>query len=293
MATLNISELLKSMLGGISPLLWLLLGLSCVVSIARSLFGARIKGWLGERAVSNALRELDAKFYTSFHDLYLPRPDGKGSTQLDHVVVSVCGIFVIETKNYKGWIFGSEKGKQWTQTIYKKKSKFQNPLHQNRLHIRALEKFLGLNSNAFHSIVFFVGDCTFKTEMPPNVLRRGLGNHIRRYQTPILAPEVVTQCARALAELTELTNRKTAARSHSSALRARRLQEEQPITRPSQPPALPASADPPESLPRGTIPSCPRCAAPMVQRFAKTGARQGSSFWGCAHFPKCRGTRTA
>ncbi len=52
-------------------------------------------------------------------------------TQLDHVVVSRFGVFVIETKNYRGWIFGSEKQPQWTQQIYRQKNRFQNPLHQN------------------------------------------------------------------------------------------------------------------------------------------------------------------
>jgi restriction system protein len=52
------------------------------------------------------LRRLDSRLYRVFHDLYLPRPDGKGTTQIDHVVVSRYGIFVIETKNMTGWIFG-------------------------------------------------------------------------------------------------------------------------------------------------------------------------------------------
>jgi hypothetical protein len=53
-----------------------------------------------------------------------------GTTQIDHVLVSRFGIFVIETKHYKGWIFGDEKSREWTQVIWGRKYRFQNPLHQ-------------------------------------------------------------------------------------------------------------------------------------------------------------------
>ncbi|MGR5279715.1 nuclease-related domain-containing protein, partial [Vibrio rotiferianus] len=87
----------------------------------------------------------------------------------DHIVVSKYGIFVVETKNMKGWIFGSARQRQWTQKIYRHSSKFQNPLHQNYKHIKALETLLGCSEEHLHSVIVFIGDSTFKTEMPPNV----------------------------------------------------------------------------------------------------------------------------
>jgi len=68
-----------------------------------------------------------------------------------------------------GWIFGGKNQAQWTQTIYRNKARFQNPLRQNYLHIKALERLLGLPTGCFKSIVVFAGDCTFKTEMPDEV----------------------------------------------------------------------------------------------------------------------------
>jgi hypothetical protein len=65
-------------------------------------------------------------------------------------LVSPFGVFVIETKNYKGWILGDEKQRQWMQQIYGKKNRFQNPLHQNQLHVRALMDFLALPESPFH-----------------------------------------------------------------------------------------------------------------------------------------------
>lgn len=59
------------------------------------------------------------------------------------------GIFVIETKNYKGWIYGSERDRQWTQVIYKRKERFQNPLRQNCRHTKVLSELTGIPHNLF------------------------------------------------------------------------------------------------------------------------------------------------
>ena len=147
----------------------------------------KVKGRIGEVFVSvAALKRLDPKVYRVFNDLVLPRPDGKGTTQIDHVVVSPFGIFVIETKNYEGWIFGDENSRQWTQVIYGKKSRFQNPLHQNALHVRALATATGLPRECFHNLVFFVGDATLKTSLPPQVMTEGLVSYIRGHQTEVI-----------------------------------------------------------------------------------------------------------
>jgi hypothetical protein len=93
---------------------------------------------------------------------------------------------VIETKNYGGWIFGQEGDACWTQVLRGKKSRFQNPLRQNGLHVKALAAYLGLPRDVFHSVVFFAGDATFKTPMPPCVLDRGLGRFIEMHRTVVL-----------------------------------------------------------------------------------------------------------
>lgn len=197
------------------------LGLFILLLLAKFLGSAGFKGWFGERLVSKSLSSLDPETYQTFHDLYFPRPDGQGTTQLDHVVVSLFGIFVVETKNYRGWIFGSEKQRQWTQQIYKRKERFQNPLHQNHLHIRALIGFLDLPESSFHSVIFFVGDCKFKTPMPPNVLNRGLRTWIEARRDAILDPDQVARIRDSLAKHEHHTDRKAAARQHLKDMRKR------------------------------------------------------------------------
>lgn len=73
----------------------------------------------------------------------------------------------------KGWIFGDEKQKTWTQKIYKHTSKFQNPLHQNYKHVKTIESALGIDHSKIFSVIVFVGDSTFKTKMPENVTYAG------------------------------------------------------------------------------------------------------------------------
>lgn len=127
-----------------------------------------VKGWLGELIV-NLLAKffLDRKIYHLIKNVTLPTEDS--TTQIDHIIVSKYGLFVVETKNMKGWIFGSQDDEEWTQQIYKQQNKFQNPLRQNFRHTKALEEILGLMPNKTFSVIVFVGDSTFKTAMPENV----------------------------------------------------------------------------------------------------------------------------
>jgi restriction system protein len=160
------------------------------------------KGWIGEKLTYLLiLKRLDPAAYQIFNNVYLPRPDGQGSTQIDHVVLSRYGIFAIETKNLKGWIFGKEQDRQWTQQLYRKKVTFQNPLRQNFLHVEALRTSLDLPRKTFHSVVFFVGDCELKTGFPPNVITSGLKCYIESHRLVVLDQEQVASAGAALTDL--------------------------------------------------------------------------------------------
>lgn len=150
--------------------LWFLIPLFVLVGVLKSPW---FKGWLGEVIVHiSAFLFLDRNTYHLIRNVTLPTADG--TTQIDHIIVSPYGVFVIETKNMKGWIFGSEKQRYWTQKIYRHSQKFQNPLHQNYKHLKAVQVRLDLADDQICSLVVFVGDNTFKTPMPKNVTR-GLG----------------------------------------------------------------------------------------------------------------------
>lgn len=157
----NPSHLAMQVLGH----LWPLIPLALLGAILKS---AWFKGWLGEAIVNLSIKHcLDPRDYRLLRNVTLPFEDG--TTQIDHIIVSRFGVFVIETKNMKGWIFGGERQKTWTQKIYRHSVKFQNPLHQNYKHVKALEALLGIDGSAIHSVVVFIGGSTFKTPMPENV----------------------------------------------------------------------------------------------------------------------------
>ena len=100
---------------------------------------------------------------------------GGGTAQIDHILISPAGVFVIETKDMGGWIFASPGQQRWTQTfragrwsrmmgITSKRFSFYNPLLQNEGHARALVKLGVVNPWGIRPVVVFVGDAELKTE---------------------------------------------------------------------------------------------------------------------------------
>ncbi len=163
----------------LKPLLNSLTFLIPILILVAVLKSPQFKGYIGEVFVRiSGRRFLDKSLYTIINNVTLPTETG--TTQIDHIVVSRYGVFVIETKNMKGWIFGGEHQKDWTQQIFKRTNKFQNPLHQNYKHVKTLIDLLGIDSKKLFSVVVFIGDVTFKTEMPSNVtVDKGYIQYIR------------------------------------------------------------------------------------------------------------------
>jgi len=219
------------------------------------------KGLVGEWLVRFAAwLRLDKVEYRALHDVMLPTPDG--TTQIDHVFVSRYGVFVVETKNYSGWIFGGEHQATWTQKIYRTTHKFQNPLRQNYKHLKALEFLLNVPAATLHSVIVFVGGSTFKTPMPPNVTYAGgYIRYIKSFKEPIFSTAEVDGIIEAIGN-GRLKPGLATTSSHVRNLVARKDKD----------------------APR----LCPKCGSPMVLREVKKGANAGKSLWGCSQFPKCR-----
>lgn len=123
----------------------------------------RIKGYFGEKSVAFFLSWLDSSKYKVINNLMLQT--GSRTTQIDHVVVSNYGIFVIETKNYQGWILGNEHDEYWKQVIYKRKEKLRNPLKRNYGHIQALKEALSEYTEVnYISIIAFTTNADLKVK---------------------------------------------------------------------------------------------------------------------------------
>lgn len=240
--------------------LWYLIPIGILAALLKS---AWFKGVAGEFIVNlSAKLFLDKERYHLIKNVTLPTEDG--STQIDHVIVSRYGVFVVETKNIKGWIFGKPNQKTWTQQIYKHKNKFQNPLHQNYKHTKVLEKLLGLNDSQVFSVVVFVGDSTFKTEMPENVTYgKGYIRFIKSKAQSVLNETEVEDIKNKI-ETGRLTPSFKTNREHVKHVKTILVEKE-------------------------SRQNCPKCGSEMIMREVKKGQNAGNKFWGCSKFPKCRG----
>jgi len=150
------------------------------------------KGWLGEKKTAFRMwLFLNNRTYKRFHNIIIP--SSSGTTQIDHLVVSPFGVFIIETKNKRGWIFGSANRAKWTQSIYGNNYSFQNPLRQTYRQKKIVAGFLEIKESVIRTVIYFAGDCKFKTELPENVLRSRLSRHIKKFKKPTLTSEEVNQ----------------------------------------------------------------------------------------------------
>lgn len=207
---------------------------------------------------------LDKNEYHIIKNVTLPVENG--TTQIDHIIVSIYGVFVVETKNIKGWIFGGAQDAMWTQKIFKSSERFQNPLRQNYKHVKTLQQLLNLKDDQIHSLVVFVGDSTFKTPIPENVTY-GFG-YIRFIKTRtrrVLSSSDVSEIIRKI-ETGRLTPSYKTQQEHVANVQKIKSDKQNNIT-------------------------CPKCGGKMVLRTTKNGPNAGDKFWGCSAYPTCRVTR--
>jgi len=230
------------------------------ISLLRYLSSAGFKGQVGEKkaAVRMSL-SLNSKSYRRYHDIIIP--SSNGTTQIDHLLISPFGLFIVETKNIKGWIFGSEDQVKWTKSLYGRNYSFQNPVRQTFRQKKILAKFLSIDEPFIHTVIFFAGDCKFKTPMPSNVIKSGLGRYIKRFKTKILSASDISQILRKLEQHISIST--LSKKDHLQSLRER----------------------------HSSTTICPKCGSNLVERTAKRGPRAGSKFLGCENYPKCRFTK--
>lgn len=220
-------------------------------------------GSTGERRVNSALKKLSSE-YIVLNDLLLQYSDGNTS-QIDHLVLSEYGIFVIETKNYTGWIFGTEKAEKWKQVIYNETYYFRNPIKQNWSHIYALKNILKEYPKInYYPIVVFSGDATLKNiqSSVPVIYTNSLIEVIGYYSTnTILTSDEVQQIKKILEPSEEII--KITKNEHIQKVRDK-IQEKE--------------------LKKANL-ICPKCNGDLILRKSKYG-----KFYGCSNYPYCKFT---
>lgn len=217
---------------------------------------ANIRGRRGERRVSSRLFSLPSEYHI-FNDVHI-EVQGR-SVQIDHIVASRYGIFVIETKNYTGWIYGNDNSEFWIKNMYGNKYQFRNPLKQNYSHVKSLQALLGVPESKFIPIVVFLNGATLKCDTTGIViyshqLRRTIFDH----SIPIFSD----------AEVEKLITLLSSSRIVEKNRRSNHVHKIKEDINEKQ--ALIASG------------ICPRCKGKLVVRRGKYG-----EFLGCSNYPQC------
>lgn len=233
--------------------------------ILDSIFDEKWTGKYGELLTQRELRlvQLFGRNGKILRNVYLPKDNGETS-ELDVIFITQKGIFVFESKNYSGWIFGDEKGQKWTAMLpNKQKNYFYNPIKQNKTHLKWMRSFVGDDVPLF-SIIVFSNRCELKKVLVESndikVIKRD-----RTYATvrdiwdannDVLSNERIEELYLSLKELTNVD--KATKDAHIDNINKN---------------------------------ICPRCGSKLVLRTAKKGPNAGNQFYGCSAFPKCRYTR--
>lgn len=217
----------------------------------------RGKGARGERIVAKLLgKTVPGKQYVLHNLIFNDR--GGISRQIDHVFIAPSGIWVIETKNYAGRIYGDDQAREWTQTLADGKTvnKFYNPVRQNKTHVYALCECLHASRSIFHNVVVFLAGADISRVRSAAVCSVGTLKKIKNARTePCLSAEQMEEYYKKLCSLKEsnaVTQEEHVARIHA-------MQED---------------------IRKGI---CPRCGGTLVLRNGKNG-----QFWGCSNYPRCK-----
>lgn len=231
----------------------------------RWLYSPKRKGAKGEREVARILRRLSKKQYIVLNDIYIRANDR--STQIDHLVISRQGIFVIETKNYAGWIHGHEKSQYWTQTFYQKKIQFRNPIKQNWAYIFILKSALSAFGYVnYHPIIVFAGKAKLKniSSNIPVIYKNRLLKTIKKTDSDNLSFSQVEEIAAYLNEINITDGKKK--KEHNKYVKRNIRQRDEDVN------AM----------------VCPNCGGMLQLRNGQYG-----DFYGCSNYPLCKYSKPA
>ena len=177
-------------------------------------------------------------------------------------MVSIYGIFVIETKNYKGLIYGGEDAETWTKNMWGNKYSLRNPLKQNYGHVKSLQAILNIPKEMFIPIVVFSNRAKLRVQTQETVINLWrLRSEIKKHKIPIIPSEQLIDY-RSSIELAAIDD-KDIAKSHKANVRQNLNQRSQAIA-------------------NGL---CPRCGGYLVKRNGRYG-----NFYGCSNYPNCKFT---
>lgn len=226
----------------------IVLGITCYI------FESKIIGFFGEFWTKKELKKLP-KEYIVLNDIMFSI--NNSTHQIDHIVVSKFGIFVIETKQYNGFITGEKYDAKWVRHVGKKKYYYTNPIKQNYGHILSLNELLNLGTDKFINIVSVPSSAKLKINDDGEIVRNGeVVNKILSYKNEVInnKDEIVKIILNS-----NIKDRKIR-KYHVNNLKRNHTEDFSKL--------------------------CPKCKGKLVQRNGKYG-----TFLACSNYPKCRYTK--
>lgn len=241
------------------------------------------KGLAGEFETWEQLKGLPG-YKKYLFNCYIPKRNG-GTTEIDFILIHETGLYIFESKNYGGWIYGSENRKFWLQTLPRGKygiqrNTFFNPVIQNKIHMKWLARYVNLKPDYFNTYVVFSERCTLKKIDVDSVRHRvvymgqlfsEMTEQIRD-SSNVLTDEEIDVLYEKLQPLTKVNEEE-------------KFQHVQNIRENTEPVKLSEFKANPNKV------RCPSCGSRLVIRKAKRGKYVGSKFLGCPNYPRCRYTR--
>lgn len=245
----------------VTVVLWIIAIIGIIVTIVVKKNMTQVVGFAGEYWVQKELNKLPGE-YLFLSDVML-EIDGK-TTQIDHIVFSKYGIFVIETKQRNTYITGNEHDKYWVVKAGRKKHYMYNPIHQNYGHKKAIEKILGLNDNQVIDIVCVSGQANLRIK----------SNKVVRVER--LVDRILFEKEEKIEDYVSMAHRINAMNIVDKKYRKQHIEDiKENINNNTE-----------ELRKEVVMNRCPRCGNELVIRKGKTG-----EFVGCLSFPKCRYTK--
>lgn len=232
------------------PIFWIII----IADILLVVFYKKIIGAMGELWVKKELKKLNND-YKVINNVMIKTTDGK-THQIDHIVVSEYGIFVIETKQYNGYIKGNDYDKNWMVKLGSKKYYVNNPVHQNYGHVQSIKEILNISDEKLISIVCIPSTAKINVNSKVTV---GIGNllpKIKSYSNKIIynVEELYLKILNS-----NIIDRKEKMKHVKTAKNIKDKKEIENINK------------------------CPECGGNLVQRESEYG-----KFIGCSNYPRCR-----
>ncbi len=231
------------------PLILIII-VTLIIIVSLYLKRPETRGKYGENKVKRAIgKSVKNKQYV-INNLIVS--NNEATSQIDHVVINPRGVFVIETKNYSGRIYGSENQREWTQVLAygNAKNKLYNPLKQNATHVYNVRKIIG--DLPVHSLIVFVQNNTYHIDANNVIPLFALKRTLRLGASVLTAEQMELAYNLLLASRIEISTKE-----HVENIGVQQW-----------------------NLKHGI---CPRCGRKLVHRAGKHG-----EFWGCSGYPKCK-----